>query len=187
MIELKSRRIYWIAGSLLVAGALMLIVALFAAGSSPTTALASGDKDEHHDYKTKTPEPTRTPKATKTPENTATPKPTETPKATKTPDPTETPTVTKTPDPSPTVTPDPTETPEDPPTATPVPPTQTPDPPAATPTRVVEEMGITQIPNAGDGGLLAQHREGVAILGFLLVILAVGMIAARGALDAERR
>jgi hypothetical protein len=47
-------------------------------------------------------------------------------------------------------------------------------------------MGITQVPNAGDGGLLAQHKTGVAILGILFVILALGMIAARGALDAER-
>jgi outer membrane biosynthesis protein TonB len=177
---LKSGRIYWIAGSLLVAGVLMVIAALSATGSSPTPAFATGD---HHTYKTPTPEPSKTPHHTATPEDTATPKPTKTPKATKTPENTPTPENTATPDPSPTVTP----SPHDPaPTKTPAPPTATPVPPTATPTLVREEMGITQVPNAGDGGLLARHREGVAILGFLLVILAVGMIAARGALDAER-
>jgi hypothetical protein len=41
-------------------------------------------------------------------------------------------------------------------------------------------------PRSGSGGLLAQHREGIAILGVLLVVFSVGMIAARGVIDAQR-
>jgi hypothetical protein len=45
---------------------------------------------------------------------------------------------------------------------------------------------VHQPPNLGSAGLLARHKEGVAVLGLLLVVLSVGLIAARGALDAER-
>jgi outer membrane biosynthesis protein TonB len=196
-IGLKRSRIYWIAGPLLTAGVLMLIASL-ASGSSPVRSTPAEGHGDYHN-----PKDTPSPKASKSPE--ASPSTTREPKATKTvqPSPTDTkePKPTKTAEPSPTNTrePAPTNTMKPTATHTTVPPVQiqedttpqptvspTAAPPTETPTPFHEELTIQGIPNAGDGGLLAQHEQGVAVLGVLLIGFAVALIAARGAVDARQ-
>jgi len=173
----KSTRIYWTAGALLAAGVVLLAVAVTVGPPSfVTTAQADGDHPKH----SPTPKHSATPKHSPTPQDTATPQDTSTPDQTETPSPSPT----NTAEPTPTSTEEP---PPPPDTPTPDPTlTLTTSPPTATPTLVAQELGITQIPNAGDGGLLAQHREGIAVLGILLIGLAVVLIAARGAADARQ-
>jgi hypothetical protein len=57
----------------------------------------------------------------------------------------------------------------------------------ATPTPPPPQMpGVTGLPRAGDGGVLAQHRTSLTVLGVALMVLGVGLVAGRGLADSRR-
>jgi hypothetical protein len=179
----KSTRIYWTAGALLATGILLFAVGVTAGTPSFVTSVRADDGYPKH---SPTPKHSATPEDTATPKHSATPEDTATPKHSPTPEDTATVVVTATPRPSTTPSPTREPEPESDPTRTPVPPTATPEPPTVTPTLVREELPVVHLPPpSGSGGLLAEHRTGVAVLGFVLALLGVGLIVARGRVDAR--
>lgn len=171
MTGLKSSRTYTLAGSLLLAGLAMLALSQVAGGSqSPAPTTSREAVSLHH---TPAPSPDPSPKPTKEPTQEPTPEDTATPADTATPPPTPRPTNTKQPPAeefAPTATSSPSPTP----------------PPTQTPTLVREELPAHLPPKSGSGGLLARHKEKVAVLGFVLALLGAGLIVARGAVDARQ-
>jgi hypothetical protein len=56
---------------------------------------------------------------------------------------------------------------------------------AATPT-ATPAVSIRGIPNAGDGGLLAEHRTSLTVLGIGLIFFGMALVATRGLVDGRR-